>query len=59
MADLALDGKRVMAILGIGAGPEVGDALMRLLDIVIENPDMNSEEILTEKLKEMRVTNAP
>lgn len=54
MADLALDGKRVMAILGLGQCPEVGEALEMLLDLVIENPEMNTEEILTEKLKELR-----
>ncbi len=55
MTDLAVDGKKVMAVLGIGPGHLVGDILDQLLDIVIENPDMNSETTLTEKLKEMRV----
>lgn len=54
MADLALDGKKVMAILGLGQCPEVGETLEMLLDLVIENPEMNTEEILTEKLKELR-----
>jgi putative nucleotidyltransferase with HDIG domain len=54
MADLAVDGKRVMAILGLGQCPEVGKALNMLLDLITENPEMNREEILTEKLRELR-----
>ncbi len=40
-ADLALDGKRVMDILGIEGGREVGEALRHLLDVVLEDPRRN------------------
>lgn len=53
-ADLALSGKKVMDILGIGPGPGVGKALNMLLDLIVDNPDMNKEEILTQKLMEYR-----
>ena len=36
--DLALDGRAVMAILGAGPGPHVGEALRHLLDRVLEEP---------------------
>jgi len=54
ISDLALDGKKVMAILSIGQCQKVGEALEMLLDLIIESPEMNTEEILTEKLRELR-----
>ncbi|MEW6228652.1 MAG: HD domain-containing protein, partial [Bacillota bacterium] len=44
--DLAVDGRDVMKALGIPQGPEVGKVLSKLLDAVLENPDLNSRERL-------------
>ena len=46
ITDLAVDGEDVMAKLGIGAGPEVGRILARLLDQVLEHPQLNNREAL-------------
>jgi putative nucleotidyltransferase with HDIG domain len=54
MTDLAMDGRKVMAILGIDQCQRVGEALEMLLDIIIEDPEMNTEERLAEKLIEIR-----
>jgi len=51
--DLAVDGRDVMRILGIPEGPEVGRALAELLDMVLEEPDLNSREKLLAILKTM------
>ena len=40
-ADLALDGRGVMDILGIDGGREVGEALRHLLHVVLEDPARN------------------
>ena len=50
---LAVDGRDVMRILGIPEGPEVGRALAELLDMVLEEPDLNSREKLLAILKTM------
>ncbi len=50
ISGLALDGKKVMDILGIGPGPDVGTFLRKLLELTIDNPDINSAEKLTEIL---------
>lgn len=48
-----MDGRDVMRILGIPEGPEVGRALAELLDMVLEEPDLNSREKLLAILKTM------
>jgi len=50
--DLAVDGKNVMEILGLSPGPEVGKALDFLLEKVIDQPELNSEETLKKLLEE-------
>lgn len=45
-SDLALTSAEVMAHLGLGPGPEVGRALRRLLDRVLEDPGRNTPEAL-------------
>lgn len=40
-AALALDGRAVMEILGIGPGPQVGRALRHLLECVLDDPAQN------------------
>lgn len=47
---LALDGRAVMEILGIRAGPRVGRALRALTDAVLEDPACNTPEALRELL---------
>lgn len=54
--DLAVDGRDVMKALGIPQGPEVGKVLSKLLDAVLENPDLNSRERLLAFLCSMEPT---
>jgi tRNA nucleotidyltransferase (CCA-adding enzyme) len=49
--DLALDGRAVMAILGSGPGPRVGEALRHLLDRVLDDPALNDRERLADLLR--------
>ncbi len=49
--DLALDGRAVMAILGAGPGPHVGEALRHLLDRVLEDPSLNAPAALEAELR--------
>jgi tRNA nucleotidyltransferase (CCA-adding enzyme) len=48
--DLALSGEAVMQALGIGPGPEVGEALGYLLQIVLEDPAQNEAASLQRHL---------
>jgi tRNA nucleotidyltransferase (CCA-adding enzyme) len=50
--DLALRGPDVMRILGIPAGPEIGRALARLLDRVLDDPALNTAAELERLLRE-------
>lgn len=43
---LAIDGRDVMAELGIGPGPQVGIVLRALLEIVTDDPEANTRERL-------------
>lgn len=51
--DLALDGRRVMDVLGLPQGPEVGKILGQLLEMVIDHPELNTKDRLEALLKEM------
>jgi putative nucleotidyltransferase with HDIG domain len=51
--DLAVSGKDVMDILGCKPGPVVGQALKQLLDLVLEDPGLNTKEALTAHLRMM------
>jgi len=53
--DLALDGHAIMAILGIGPGPAVGQAKRFLLEAVREDPSLNTPEALAALLRERAV----
>jgi putative nucleotidyltransferase with HDIG domain len=53
--DLAIDGRRVMDILGLSPGPRVGHVLDALLEKVTDDPGLNSGEKLVAILKGMRV----
>ncbi|MCM2335149.1 MAG: tRNA cytidylyltransferase [Anaeromyxobacteraceae bacterium] len=44
--DLALDGRALMALLGCGPGPHVGEGLRALLDEVLDDPALNTPERL-------------
>ncbi|MEO5987462.1 MAG: HD domain-containing protein [Candidatus Eisenbacteria bacterium] len=50
VGELAVDGQDVMRILGIGPGPEVGQALTALLERVLEHPNLNTRERLMVEL---------
>jgi tRNA nucleotidyltransferase (CCA-adding enzyme) len=54
IADLAIDGDKVMSILGISPGPGVGRVLKILLERVTDHPDLNTEDRLTDLLKGMK-----
>jgi tRNA nucleotidyltransferase (CCA-adding enzyme) len=49
--DLAIDGERVMRILGCKPGPVVGRALRHLTDRVVEDPSCNTPEALNALLE--------
>jgi tRNA nucleotidyltransferase/poly(A) polymerase len=51
---LAIGGREVMEILGVGPGPLVGRALRYLAQRAEENPDCNSEDELRELLRTWR-----
>jgi tRNA nucleotidyltransferase (CCA-adding enzyme) len=50
--DLALDGRRVMELLGCGPGPRVGRALAYLTERVLDEPSRNTPEALARLLRE-------
>ena len=54
VTDLAVDGKKVMDIMGLGQGQEVGKVLRKLLELITDNPELNSEDRLTEILIGLR-----
>jgi tRNA nucleotidyltransferase (CCA-adding enzyme) len=54
ISDLAISGEDVMRELGIGPGREVGDLLARLLERVMDDPDLNTRESLLRLLAEVR-----
>jgi tRNA nucleotidyltransferase (CCA-adding enzyme) len=47
VAELALSGQDLLA-LGVSAGPEVGKLLRRLLELVLNEPGLNTRQKLTE-----------
>lgn len=52
--DLALDGKQVMKILDLEPGPRVGEVLATLVEKVIEDPELNSEDSLIAVLQRVK-----
>jgi tRNA nucleotidyltransferase (CCA-adding enzyme) len=58
VSDLAVDGHDVMRELGIPPGPGVGEALDALLEAVLDRPETNHREILLERLRERRASDA-
>jgi tRNA nucleotidyltransferase (CCA-adding enzyme) len=53
-AELALDGRAVMDVLGAPPGPEIGTALRHLLDRVLDDPRLNTAAALTSELRAWR-----
>jgi tRNA nucleotidyltransferase (CCA-adding enzyme) len=54
LADLAVDGVDLIGI-GYQEGPELGQALEELLDAVVEDPGLNTREVLLERAGELLV----
>ena len=52
--DLALDGKQIMAALGVGPSAAVGQAVRHLLEAVLEDPSRNTPEELGKLLQELK-----
>jgi tRNA nucleotidyltransferase (CCA-adding enzyme) len=52
--DLAINGHKVMEILRISPGPEVGNILKRLVETVTDNPELNTEEGLVATLDQRK-----
>jgi tRNA nucleotidyltransferase (CCA-adding enzyme) len=50
---LAVTGKDLIAV-GMKPGREIGEVLNKLLEMVIENPELNQKEVLLKKAEEMR-----
>lgn len=50
---LKIDGKKIMEILNITPGPKIGQILNALLEDVLEDPSLNTEEYLNKKTIEL------
>jgi tRNA nucleotidyltransferase (CCA-adding enzyme) len=53
--DLALDGRAIMQVLGVGPSPAVGIATRKLLEAVLDNPEQNTPEKLKDLLSRGQV----
>jgi tRNA nucleotidyltransferase (CCA-adding enzyme) len=53
ITDLRVKGEDLVAI-GIQKGPELGTTLRQLLDMVVEDPSLNTKEMLIKKAKEIQ-----
>jgi tRNA nucleotidyltransferase (CCA-adding enzyme) len=49
--ELAIDGRRIMDLLGLPRGPQVGHAMRYLMERVLDDPDLNTAESLERLLK--------
>ncbi|NNF05476.1 MAG: poly(A) polymerase, partial [Candidatus Eisenbacteria bacterium] len=52
LSALEITGTDLMESLSLSPGPEVGKLLKHLLDVVLENPERNSREVLLEIARE-------
>ena len=52
VSDLAIKGTHIIA-LGIPEGPAIGKVLRALVEVVLDDPNLNTPEALTEKVQEM------
>lgn len=48
---LAVNGGQIMKVLGVGPSPAVGEATRHLVDLVLEDPALNTEAQLTQALR--------
>jgi tRNA nucleotidyltransferase (CCA-adding enzyme) len=51
-SDLAIDGHDVIEILGLSEGKAIGKILSELFDLVLDSPELNTREALTDILRE-------
>ena len=58
-SDLAVDGNDVMRELSVPPGREVGAALRELLELVLDDPSLNSKEELLARLRNMKRSGRP
>lgn len=54
VADLAIDGEDVMRELDLQSGVEVGRILGELLEAVLDDPELNTRELLIERVRKAR-----
>ncbi|HHU82725.1 MAG TPA: HD domain-containing protein [Firmicutes bacterium] len=54
LSDLAVNGRDVMAVLGLAPGPEVGRVMQELFSWVTEDPERNTRERLLRYLEEKK-----
>ncbi len=52
---LKMNGREVMRITGLDPGVKIGIILNKLLDIIIEDPTQNTEELLSEKVRDINL----
>ncbi|RLB59226.1 MAG: polynucleotide adenylyltransferase [Deltaproteobacteria bacterium] len=52
VSDLAIDGNDVMRVLGCPPGPQVGQVLERLLEFVLDDPQLNQRRRLLKLVRE-------
>lgn len=52
--DLAISGHDLMSELGLEPGPKIGEILNALFEEVLDDPDLNTREILLEKAKTLQ-----
>ena len=52
LADMAIGGRELIE-LGMKPGREIGDILNKLFEMVLDDPEKNTKEILLKKAKEM------
>jgi len=53
--DLKIDGYEIMELTGLKPGKEVGDVLKYLLECVLDEPELNDKEKLTNLVKELEI----
>ncbi len=51
--DLAIDGKALMSELAVKPGPEIGRVLRALLEEVVEEPALNTRDVLLQRAREL------
>ena len=52
MSDLAVDGSDLIA-LGFAPGPPLGNVLEQLLEVVVDEPELNTRDELLARAKEL------